>query len=162
VVVLFAGATAFLFLWPEEDELPARADAIVVLSGGSGERVGEGVRLWRAGVAPVLALSNGRAEDEDEATRHCDRPGVECFVPEPFSTQGEARWIAREARRRGWGSVVLVTSTYHLRRARMIVDRCFEGELAAVGSQPRAAIVAIGIAWEWPKSLYYLTLNRDC
>ena len=149
-------------MWPTEDALPARADAILVLSGGSGERVAEGVRLLDAGVAPVLALSNGRAEDAEDGTRHCADARVVCFVPEPFSTQGEARWLRREAAARGWYSVVLVTSSYHLRRARMVVDRCFDGELAAVGSEPRLAIVAIGVAWEWPKSLYYLTLNRGC
>ena len=58
--------------------------------------------------------------------------------------------------------MVVVTSTYHVRRARMIVERCFHGDLAVVGAQPPVRNGAIGVAWEWPKSIYYLTLNRGC
>ena len=85
-----------------------------------------------------------------------------CFHPQPYSTQGEARWVGREARRRSWTTVVVVTSTYHLRRARMIVERCVDGEVAAVGADPPAVNFLVGVAWEWPKSAYYLTLKRGC
>jgi len=162
VVALFAGATAYLFVWPPEDALPRRADAIVVLSGGGNHRLEEGLRLWRAGVAPMLAISEGMQPGWEEANRLCGRRGVRCFHPEPYSTQGEARWIGREAGRRGWEDVVFVTSTYHLRRARMIIGRCFERGLAAVAADPPTAHFAIGVFWEWPKSVYYLALNRGC
>ena len=85
-----------------------------------------------------------------------------CFKPDPYSTQGEARWIGREAERRGWDSVVVVTSSYHVKRARKIVGRCFHDRLAVVGTDPPLANQLIGIAWEWPKSLYYLAWNRGC
>jgi uncharacterized SAM-binding protein YcdF (DUF218 family) len=120
------------------------------------------VRLWRAGVAPVLVISDGRAEGWETANRLCGEPRVVCFVPDPYSTQGEARWLGREARRRGWAAVVVVTSTYHLRRARWVVERCYAGRLAAVAAEPPLANWAIGIAWEWPKGLYYLTRKRGC
>ena len=162
MVALFAAATAYLYVWPEEDRVPRRADAIVVLSGGRGHRVDEGVRLWRSGVARTLVISDGVADGWVQAKRLCPRPGVVCFRPEPYSTQGEARWIGLEAKRRRWESVVVVTSTYHLRRARMVVGRCFEGRLAAVAADPPPVNFVIGITWEWPKSLYYLTLKRGC
>ena len=138
------------------------ADAVVVLSGGQGDRLPEGVRLVRAGVAPTLVISDGQAEGWDEANRLCDNGDAVCFKPDPYSTQGEARWIAREAERRGWDSVVVVTSSYHVKRARKIVERCFDGRIAVVGTDPPLANQVIGIAWEWPKSLYYLTWNRGC
>ena len=150
-------------MWPAEDALPrAKADAVVVLSGGREHRLAEGLRLWRSGAARTLVISDGRADGWDEANRLCGRPRVLCFHPDPYSTQGEARWIGREAARRAWDSVVVVTSTYHLRRARMVVERCFHGLLSAVGADPPPLNSAVGIAWEWPKSVYYLTLNREC
>jgi uncharacterized SAM-binding protein YcdF (DUF218 family) len=134
----------------------------VVLSGGRVERLAEGVRLWRQGVARTLAISDGRAEGWDEANRLCDRPRVLCFKPDPYSTVGEARWVAREAERRRWDSVVVVTSSYHVKRSRMIVERCFDGRVAVVGADPPLENRAVGVAWEWPKTLYYLTLKRGC
>ena len=44
----------------------------------------------------------------------------------------------------------------------MIVERCFYGDLAVVGARPPLRNQVIGVTWEWPKSIYYLTLNRGC
>ena len=133
-----------------------------MLSGGQGDRLPEGRRLVRAGVARTLVISDGRAEGWDEANRLCASGAAICFKPDPYSTQGEARWIAAEARRRGWESLVVVTSSYHVRRARVIVERCFDGPVAIVGTDAPAANRVVGIAWEWPKSMYYLLWNRSC
>jgi uncharacterized SAM-binding protein YcdF (DUF218 family) len=160
--VVLAAVTAYLFVWPDEDSVDALADAVVVLSGGRDDRLPEGERLVRAGVAPTLVISDGNAEGWDDANRLCESGEAVCFDPDPYSTQGEARWIAAEAERRGWDSLVVVTSSYHVRRARVIVERCFDGELSVVGSDPPATNRILGIAWEWPKSLYYLAWNRDC
>ena len=161
LVAAFVAATAFLFVWPPEDSLPADADAVVVLSGGREHRLAEGRRLVAEGVAETLVISDGRAAGWEEANGLCGSSAV-CFLPDPYSTQGEARWIAHEAERRGWESIVVVTSSYHVRRARMIVERCWEGGLAVVGADPPLENRLIGIAWEWPKTAYYLTLNRAC
>jgi len=147
---------------PPEDALPSGADAIVVLSGGRGHRLAEGIRLWRAGTARTLVVSDPQAHGRERARGLCSRARVLCFAPVPYSTQGEARWIGREARRRRWDAVVVVTSTYHLRRARMIVTRCYARRLAMAAADPPLVNFAIGVAWEWPKGLYYLTAKRDC
>ena len=162
MLALFAGATAYLFLWPDEDAPPRGADAVVVLSGGRGHRLAEGRRLIREGISKTLVISDGLAPGWDEANGLCRTHRAVCFKPDPYSTQGEARWVAREAARRGWDSVVVVTSTYHVRRTRMIMRRCYHGELAVDGADPPLENRIIGIAWEWPKSLYYLTLKRGC
>lgn len=154
-------ATAYLFVWPPDDRYPSEADAVVVLSGGREHRLAEGRRLVEAGVADTLVISDGRARGWGEANALCEREAV-CFLPEPYSTQGEARWIGREAERRGWDSIVVVTSTYHVRRARLIVERCYRGGLAVVGAEPPLSNRAIGILWEWPKSVYYLAVRREC
>ena len=107
-------------------------------------------------------ISDGLDPDWPEANRLCRSGRAICFAPDPYSTQGEARWIAQEAKERGWGSIVVVTSTYHVRRARMVVRRCYGGDLAVVGARPPLGNWVVGVAWEWPKSVYYLTLKRGC
>jgi uncharacterized SAM-binding protein YcdF (DUF218 family) len=133
-----------------------------VLSGGRGHRLAEGRRLIAQRISDTLAISDGNDPDWPEARRLCRTARAICFVPDPYSTQGEARWIAKEARERGWNSVVVVTSTYHVRRTRRVVQRCYDGDLAVVGARPPVGNQIVGVAWEWPKSVYYLTLNRGC
>ena len=162
MLVAFVAATAYLFVWPETDTAPRTADAVVVLSGGRGHRLAEGRRLIAQGVSDTLVISDGLDPGWVEAFRLCKSGRAICFTPDPYSTQGEARWIAQEAKERGWDSVVVVTSSYHVRRTRMIVERCFHGDLAVVGAHPPFANRIVGVAWEWPKSVYYLTLNRGC
>ena len=57
LVVIFAVATGRLFVWPAQG-MPARVDAIVVL-GGPGDRLGQGLELAHQDRAPVLAISEG-------------------------------------------------------------------------------------------------------
>jgi uncharacterized SAM-binding protein YcdF (DUF218 family) len=135
---------------------------IVVLAGGREHRLAKGLELWRRGVAPTLAISDGRAPGWTQANRLCTQARILCFRPDPYSTRGEAEWTAREAARRRWRSVVVVTSTYHVRRSRVIFSRCFNGRLAIEAADPPAENFAVGVAWEWPKSAYYLTLGRGC
>ena len=155
--VIVLAASAFLFVFPPEDELPEDAEAIVVLSGGK-HRLDEGVRLWRRGVAPALVISDGFDPAWPQANRLCRRARVRCFTPAPYSTRGEARWTAA----RGWRSVVVVTSTYHVRRTRELFDRCVRGRVAVVAAEPPLANFVIGVAWEWPKSLWYYGVSRGC
>jgi uncharacterized SAM-binding protein YcdF (DUF218 family) len=152
-----------LFVFPSDDE-PAEADAVVVLAGGR-HRLDEALRLVRAGVAPGRAVSAGRDPEWPEANRLCGqrRPfRVVCFDAEPFSTRGEARWTAGAAAARGWSSVAVVTSDYHVLRSRMLFERCLTGRVTVVGADPPLGNAALGIALEWPKLAYALTLGRGC
>jgi uncharacterized SAM-binding protein YcdF (DUF218 family) len=149
-------------VWPDTDTPSRGADAVVVLSGGRGHRLAEGRRLIAEGISDTLVISDGLDPRWVEARRLCRGNHAICFTPEPYSTQGEARWIAQEARERGWDSVVVVTSTYHVRRTRMIVRRCYDGDLAVVGARPPLGNRILGVAWEWPKSVYYVALKRGC
>jgi uncharacterized SAM-binding protein YcdF (DUF218 family) len=158
LLLAIAVLTARFILWPSEDE-PLQADAVVVLAGGAGERLREGIRLAERGVAPVLVLSHGG--------RCGDRPtyDVVCFTPRPDRTQGEARGAARLARERGWGSVVVVTSTYHVARTRMLFRRCLDGEIRVVGARPRTwrgLPTPRQIAWEWLGFGHALLAERAC
>jgi uncharacterized SAM-binding protein YcdF (DUF218 family) len=163
-LVVWLAATAILLVWPARDE-PERADAVVVLSGVRKTRLAKGLELVRRGVAPTLVLSDGRAPGWREGNRLCDGGAtfrVVCFRPHPYSTHGEAADVARLARARGWRSLVVVTSRYHLTRARMLFRRCLDGSVAGVWADTSTGDMALNIPFEWGKLLYQLTVERDC
>ena len=159
-------ATAVLFVWPSTDE-PGRADAVVVLSGGRNSRLDPALRLMERRVAPLLVISgSGYDLHWTKARRLCANGArgfrVLCFDPKPYSTRGEAEEIARLARRRGWRRVDVVTSRYHVVRARMILRRCYRGGLAMIGTHYKWTEAPLDYLSEWGKLLYQLTVQRSC
>ncbi len=164
LLAAFLAATAYLFVWPAQDRATS-SDAVIVLSGGRRERLAKGLSLMRRRLAPTLVISDGRAPGWTQANQLCAGHAsfrVVCIYPQPYSTRGEARVIARLARERRWRSVIVVTSIYHVRRARMVVRRCFHGRVEAVGAQPSFKHYVEGTLLEWPKLLYQLTVSRSC
>ncbi|MBA2319427.1 MAG: YdcF family protein [Euzebyales bacterium] len=130
-----------LTLFP--DTLPApsdESDAVVLLSGGRGERLDRALAVMARTEAPALWISNGSDPRWPEANALCGTRGesyaVRCFEPVPQSTRGEARWVAESAGDEGWTRVTLVTSTYHVTRARQLTQRCFGGAVEAVAATP--------------------------
>lgn len=142
--------------WWIVDEALQGSEAIVVLGGDSifGDRVRHAVELYRRGWAPRLVLSGRtlRANfNEVELMRPealdlgVPRRAILSFPQNASSTLEEAmalrRYLAEENIRR----IVVVTSNYHTRRARMIFRRVFRGtgvdlQLSAandVGFDPR-------------------------
>lgn len=133
VVIAAAGIGAhFLFGRPQGDPLTT-ADAIVVLGGDPDGRVDYGLRLAREGYADTVVLSNSYGEDDPVIRRACasgtSRIEVVCFVPDPWTTRGEAIYTADLARKRGWRSLIVVTWNFHIVRARYIFEQCFDGRL---------------------------------
>jgi uncharacterized SAM-binding protein YcdF (DUF218 family) len=163
LVVTFVVASSVLFVWPSQDS-PRHADAVVVLA-GSKRRLGEGLKLMRAGVARVLVISDGNAPAWPQANRLCAGHAtfrVICFHPSPYSTQGEAEQVARLGRRYRWRSVVVVTSAYHVTRAKLLFERCFAGRVQAVAAPIEWSSLPLAIPSEWSKLLYALTVTREC
>jgi uncharacterized SAM-binding protein YcdF (DUF218 family) len=140
LVAAWLVACAVLFVWPSaETGAPAHADAVVVLSGET-DRLPPAEALIRRGIAPVLAISSVSKTPKWKAARRLCRVGtyagsrVLCFEANPYSTRGEAETVTRIAARRGWGSIVVVSSTFHLTRAKLLFTRCFHGRLSFVGA----------------------------
>lgn len=157
-------ATVRLLFLPDEGA-PARADAIVVLS-GSKRRLDRALELMARGTAPVLVIS-GRDHRQPLADRLCAAGGrdgfrVLCFMPRPDSTRGEARQVARLARRHRWRAVVLVTSRFHVTRARMLFRRCVGARVYAVGTSYPWTSVPAAVAGEWAKLAYAWIIARGC
>jgi uncharacterized SAM-binding protein YcdF (DUF218 family) len=165
VVLAWACAAGVLFLWPPR-QVPQHADAVVVLAGGRGPRLERALALVRRGVAPVLVISDGWGATWPEANRICaGRPAparVLCFHPAPFSTRGEAEGFARLAASRGWTSAVVVSSRYHVARARILFERCFAGTVYADGADQSLLDRLIAVPSETAKLAYALTVRRSC
>jgi uncharacterized SAM-binding protein YcdF (DUF218 family) len=123
------------------DPLPARADAIVVLAGSIPDRVLEAADIHRRGVAARVVVTRERVRpgelvlrargvhlpESDELTiQALERLGV---PPDAVvrlrrranSTESEARTIARWACSHRIRSLIVVTSRFHTRRARLIL-----------------------------------------
>jgi uncharacterized SAM-binding protein YcdF (DUF218 family) len=159
-------ATAYLFVWPRQDT-PRNPDAVVVLSGSCTDRLPKGLRVRAATHAPVLVISGGWDRKWRQARALCDRRvrvayRVVCFTPSPNSTRGEAEEVARLARKHRWSNVAVVTSTYHVFRARLLFRRCYSGRLAVVGVRPGLWRSIQGTAGEWAKLVYQVTAERSC
>ena len=163
-------AAAVLFLWPPRHRA-ARADAVIVLAGGRGPRLAEGLELVRRGVAPVLVVSDGWSPTWPQANRLCaGGPApvrVACFHPDPYSTRGEARAFARLAARRGWRSVVVVSSRYHLLRssdgdASAARERCYDGAVYTSGTGTTLLGRIRSAPIETVKLGYALVVKRGC
>ncbi len=147
VVFRVVAMLASWLLWPATDR-PTRADAIVVLSGDHGERLAKAL--------PVMA---GQL-DSEQARRLCSDPQpfeVKCLLPAPDGTRPEARATGELAERRGWRRVVVVTTTQHVPRAKLLFDRCVDGEVEMVGASAYSRDVSLGhIRHEIPRLLYAL------
>jgi uncharacterized SAM-binding protein YcdF (DUF218 family) len=165
LVIGWAIAAAVLFVWPPQ-HIPAKADAVVVLAGGPAPRLAEGLSLVRRGIAPVLVISDGWSATWPEANRLCaGRPApvrVLCFHPTPYDTHGEAEGFARLAAARHWGSVLVVSSRYHIARAKILFERCFDGTVYTAGAHQSAWARLWSVPSETIKLGYALLIKRDC
>ena len=133
------------------DPLPERADAIVVIGGDhKPERVALAVDLYRNGVAPVVLISAGVEVLEGGRTmREAEvmiRQAMELGLPadailiEDWSqtTVGNATETLAFAHRLGWRSIVLVTSSYHSRRAGGLFHALLDDVAVSVQPAPQA------------------------
>lgn len=158
LVLVLASVSHFILY---DDDPVAPADAIVVLA-GSKHRLPVGLRLFRAAVAPTLVVSDGLDPRSPSTQRLClHRRDVLCPRPAPYSTRGEARMIASLARARGWSSLVVVSSRFHLYRAKRLIERCYRGRLAMVGSRNTWYTLPLNIGTEWLK-LGVAEARRGC
>ncbi len=157
---------------------PDQVDAVVVLAGGRGERARTALALFDDGPTPVLVINVGNQdwgvgwEELAPLCQEADRkqaagggsaslaPEVICLTVSPDNTAGEAKTISALAAERGWQSMALVTSDYHLHRATIRFERCFDGEIV-----PVSAPSTIGRAIypdEWFATMHALLVDRSC
>jgi uncharacterized SAM-binding protein YcdF (DUF218 family) len=127
--------------WLVREDSLAKADVIVVLSGGLPYRAEEAARIFRMGYAPEVWVSypvSPSAElqrmgihyvgEEEYNQQILIREGVPASAVSVFpdiviNTAQEMREVSREVERRGKTRVIFVTSPEHTRRVRTLWKR---------------------------------------
>ena len=160
VVVLFAAATARLFVWSPIDR-PGPSDAVVALGGDPGQRrAAAAIQLAVAWHVPVAVISlGGGAATCPRPPRHVQ---VICFRPDPVDTRGEAEYVARLAARRHWGRIMVVPERSQTTRARLLFERCTDVHLLMVPVSDPPAHLPFDVLYEWGALTKALLWQRSC
>jgi uncharacterized SAM-binding protein YcdF (DUF218 family) len=163
LIILLGTVTARLYVWPPTG-MPAKVDVIVVL-GGSGDRLDYATQLAREDRAPYLVLSKGLGRlPPGICTEHVGSATVLCFQPNPDTTQGESEGFAKLAEQHSWHSVALVTSQEQAWRAKLWFNRCYpSGQYYSVGPKlSLSAVIPSGIIYEWGATVKAEVFDRSC
>ena len=153
MTVVVLGVLGFIYLFAGEiydyrdtvdlTQLP-EVDAIVCLAGGRG-RISSAGDLWyrywllsqqkgsSVKKVPVLYLSGMGPQASWNVLSRQLHPEVLLVIQrshivierESSNTDANARWLVRYAQTQGWKKVLLVTSSYHMKRARYIFNKVF-------------------------------------
>lgn len=114
-------------------EDPARADAIVALTGPSAERVNAAIRLLENDKGDRVLISGVNREVRRQELRALT-PGsnrlFNCCVDlgfEAMDTVGNAQEIAAWARDKGYTHLIVVTSDYHMPRSMLEIRSAYPG-----------------------------------
>ncbi len=137
------------------------AEALVVLSGGGGNRVREAARLYNSGFGSILIMSGTPLYPDVYFHDMMKQYAIKLGIPEKaihvrrirndLSTLGEAGTNLEMLRERGIRSFILVTSEFHTGRARRIYLDYIERENLDMKMQVAAAIdehVPLSNWWE--------------
>ena len=173
LVGLFAFADRVRNFTPAPE--PTRADGIVALTGPSAERVNAAIRLLEQDKGERVLISGVNREVRRQELRELT-PGsnrlFNCCVDLGFeaeTTNGNAQEIAAWARSKGYDSLIVVTSDYHMPRSLLEIRGAAPGvELTPYAvSTPsldnsgwwRAAVTARRMTLEYVK--YLAVLGRE-
>lgn len=135
--------------WWVVDEPLEPAQAIVVLAGDNreGQRVRRGVELLQAGLAPRLVLSGASLRSNFSEAKLMEQDALafgaqpEQLLPAPHdadSTLEEALALRAVLARHNFRNIIVVTSNYHTRRARLIFRGVYQkqGTIVRVSAAP--------------------------
>jgi uncharacterized SAM-binding protein YcdF (DUF218 family) len=143
-VAALAGFVSFVNAVPTKERAEiGRADAIVALTGGA-ERLADALTLLDRGLAGRLLITGvNPGTTEDELVREVPRFArfATCCVDldrRAANTLGNAQETRRWVRDRGFRSIIVVTSGYHMPRALMELER----ELPDVALIPYPVVTA--------------------
>jgi uncharacterized SAM-binding protein YcdF (DUF218 family) len=112
----------------------ARTDAVVVLTGGAG-RIERGLELLQqrqAGRMLISGVERTVRPQELAATQGVDRAIFDCCIDlgrEAVDTRSNADEVATWLRRRGFKSMRLITTDWHMPRARFEIEKRVSGDV---------------------------------
>ena len=109
-----------------------RVDAVVVLSGGDGDRLALAVAMYTEGFAPNLVITDTSSGMNNRMKREALEGGFpqeRIFVTDlqVDSTYDEALAVHDLAKNRNWDKLMVVTDPYHTFRTRLVFERELQG-----------------------------------
>ncbi|OGL44441.1 MAG: hypothetical protein A2W05_10680 [Candidatus Schekmanbacteria bacterium RBG_16_38_10] len=124
------------------DEITAKSDAIICLSGAEVERVNHCNELFKNGKAEVIVVTGGELDDstlfyqtsgslaslsQGWLIRHGLPQNKIVLLPHGNSTYGESVAVHNLVKERNYKSLVVVSSAYHMRRVALVFKKTFRG-----------------------------------
>ena len=113
-----------------------KAEAIVVLSGGNGNRVEAAAKLYREGLGEKLFFSGFRVYPKTYTSSLMKKYAIKLGVPKDkiiasipdveVSTRGESVANLKLLNKNGIKKFILVTSAYHTRRSKLMYENAIE------------------------------------
>jgi hypothetical protein len=138
-LALLLAAELLIFVVPTSDT--QRPSDVVAVLGGNGfnARVQTGFEIARLNRAGLLLISV-------KNDSYCPKSGpagvtMRCFRPTPFSTRGEAQYVAEQAHLVHAKSLSVVATADQLVRVRGRVSRCWHSQLSVVEAPASALSV---------------------
>lgn len=147
----------FLYVAPASDA-PKHADVLFVLGPPDG-RMKYAEQLMDQGYAGTIVVSVPLNKDGNPSFDLCHErraSRIVCFSPDPFTTQGEARVLESLSQENGWNSADVLTAQFHISRARVMVQRCYKGDLSMVAyghTLPLLSLTNPAGSWADPPTL---------
>ncbi|MDO5634332.1 MAG: hypothetical protein Q4G34_05635 [Micrococcus sp.] len=134
VAVLAISVWGFRLTTNPQPNNPDRVDALLVLY-SSPAVYWAALDLVEQGVTDTVFVSAYMGPDDHEqfcgeeakANPALQDVQIECFWPDPITTQGEALYASQRMEELGLRSLGVVTFPEHLERARLVTERCWTG-----------------------------------
>jgi len=164
VVVLPIWGLGAATRWLYQFDSPVPSELMVVLGGGSSERLQTAVELYAAGMAPrILSTSASGFPDiffERLVQNGVPRRALVAPLSPSTSTLEDAFSIRQVVQRERVGSILVVTSPYHCRRARMAVRRSFRDLDVRVTVTPSISLYMDAEQW-WKSRQGWITVGKE-
>lgn len=126
LLMLFSSFVLVESLQTTKSDVPIKSDVIVVLNGDSG-RIEQAVELYKQGLAPYMILSPADTTNSDDIFQQAIRLGVPAdrllVDLQATSTYKNSTIVNGLMDRHHMRSGIVVTSDYHLKRAKEIFER---------------------------------------
>lgn len=109
------------------NNMPQKADVIIVLGGSSGDRVTYGATLYKSGYADKVLLAGNQIGMEKQALSQGIPESAILLEDQSQTTFENAKYSLKIVQDQGYKSAIVVTSPYHTRRASIIFAQFFKG-----------------------------------
>ena len=139
-----------------------KSDAIIVVSGGdTNKRTDEGVRLWRAGWAPLLVMSGAAADQGTSNAAVMKLRAVSEGVPanailteeKSTNTNENAQFLKPILDARQVKSAILVSSPYHTRRVKETFHKYYGNGYTFIAHPAKDTAWARSSWWQKPSTI---------